>query len=102
MMNYHGDFLKSDRKNSRYPYCIVWTPIPILSWVLPFIGHMGICTSSGVIRDFAGSYFVSGSCGTMGVKRLNHVILQHTPCAIFCPKYTGVGVCVYMPTYIHS
>lgn len=31
MMNYHGDFIKSDRKNSRYPYCIVWTPIPILS-----------------------------------------------------------------------
>ncbi|XP_070768640.1 transmembrane protein 222-like [Enoplosus armatus] len=59
IMNYHGDFLKSDRKNSRYPYCIVWTPIPILSWVLPFIGHMGICTSSGIIRDFAGSYFVS-------------------------------------------
>uniref|UniRef100_A0A3P8PPW0 Transmembrane protein 222a n=1 Tax=Astatotilapia calliptera TaxID=8154 RepID=A0A3P8PPW0_ASTCA len=44
---------------SRYPFCIVWTPIPILTWVLPFIGHMGICTSAGVIRDFAGSYFVS-------------------------------------------
>lgn len=31
MMSYHGDFLKSDRKSSRYPYCVVWTPIPILS-----------------------------------------------------------------------
>lgn len=30
-------------------------------WVFPFIGHMGICTSSGIIRDFAGSYFVSVS-----------------------------------------
>ncbi|KAK0140706.1 Transmembrane protein 222 [Merluccius polli] len=56
-MNYQ--FEKNDRKNTRYPYCIVWTPIPILSWLLPFIGHMGICTSSGIIRDFAGSYFVS-------------------------------------------
>uniref|UniRef100_A0A8C7IGZ9 Transmembrane protein 222 n=1 Tax=Oncorhynchus kisutch TaxID=8019 RepID=A0A8C7IGZ9_ONCKI len=28
-------------------------------WLLPFIGHMGICTSSGIIRDFAGPYFVS-------------------------------------------
>ncbi len=28
-------------------------------WFFPFIGHMGICTSSGVIRDFAGPYFVS-------------------------------------------
>uniref|UniRef100_A0A3B3DEB9 Transmembrane protein 222b n=1 Tax=Oryzias melastigma TaxID=30732 RepID=A0A3B3DEB9_ORYME len=28
-------------------------------WLLPFIGHMGICTSTGIIRDFAGPYFVS-------------------------------------------
>lgn len=28
-------------------------------WLFPFIGHMGICTSAGVIRDFAGPYFVS-------------------------------------------
>lgn len=27
--------------------------------MFPFLGHMGICTSSGVIRDFAGPYFVS-------------------------------------------
>lgn len=29
------------------------------SWFLPFIGHMGICYTNGVIRDFAGPYFVS-------------------------------------------
>ncbi|XP_042741558.1 transmembrane protein 222 isoform X2 [Lagopus leucura] len=28
-------------------------------WLFPIIGHMGICTSTGVIRDFAGPYFVS-------------------------------------------
>ena len=28
-------------------------------WFVPFIGHMGICTSAGVIRDFAGPYYVS-------------------------------------------
>ncbi|NWR46820.1 TM222 protein, partial [Regulus satrapa] len=28
-------------------------------WLFPIIGHMGICTSAGVIRDFAGPYFVS-------------------------------------------
>lgn len=27
--------------------------------MLPFIGHMGIATSSGIIRDFAGPYHVS-------------------------------------------
>ena len=30
-------------------------------WLLPFIGHMGIAMSSGVIRDFAGPYYVSVS-----------------------------------------
>lgn len=43
----------------RFPFCIVWTPIPVLTWFFPFIGHMGIAMSSGVIRDFAGPYFVS-------------------------------------------
>ena len=27
-------------------------------WFFPFIGHMGICTSTGIIRDFAGPYYV--------------------------------------------
>ncbi|NXP97557.1 TM222 protein, partial [Quiscalus mexicanus] len=33
-------------------------PVP-RRWLFPIIGHMGICTSAGVIRDFAGPYFVS-------------------------------------------
>lgn len=48
-----------DFERDRFPFCIVWTPIPILTWLFPIIGHMGIATSSGVIRDFAGPYFVS-------------------------------------------
>ncbi|CAG00266.1 unnamed protein product [Tetraodon nigroviridis] len=59
MRNYSIASEKINPAASRYPYCIVWTPIPVLSWLLPFIGHMGICTSTGVIRDFAGPYFVS-------------------------------------------
>jgi transmembrane protein 222 len=41
-------------ESHRYPLCLVWTPIPMLTWLMPFIGHLGIATSSGVIRDFAG------------------------------------------------
>ncbi|KAL5491698.1 hypothetical protein EMCRGX_G017035 [Ephydatia muelleri] len=48
-----------DPSRNRYPYCIVWTPLPLISWLIPFIGHMGIATSAGIIRDFAGPYFVS-------------------------------------------
>ena len=51
---------KIDPERSRFPCCVVWTPIPCLTWLLPFIGHMGIATSTGVIRDFAGPYYVSG------------------------------------------
>lgn len=48
-----------DFHRDRFPFCIVWTPIPCLTWFFPFIGHMGIATSSGIIRDFAGPYYVS-------------------------------------------
>jgi hypothetical protein len=50
-----------DHKLVRYPFSIVWTPIPLLTWLFPFIGHMGIADSNGVIRDFAGPYHVSVS-----------------------------------------
>nr|CAI5860580.1 unnamed protein product [Callosobruchus analis] len=48
-----------DFTKDKYPCCIVWTPIPLLTWLFPFIGHMGIAMSNGIIRDFAGPYFVS-------------------------------------------
>jgi hypothetical protein len=32
-----------DKERNRYPYCIVWTPLPVISWLLPIIGHTGIC-----------------------------------------------------------
>jgi len=48
-----------DIRRHRYPHCIVWTPIPFLTWLFPFIGHMGIAYSTGIIRDFAGPYYVS-------------------------------------------
>ncbi|XP_067626135.1 transmembrane protein 222 isoform X2 [Eurosta solidaginis] len=64
-----------DFENDRYPYCIVWTPIPVLTWLFPMIGHMGICTSSGVIRDFAGSYFVSAD--NMGFGKPTRYLRMH-------------------------
>lgn len=43
----------------RFPFCIVWSPIPVLTWLFPFVGHVGICLSSGIILDFAGPYYVA-------------------------------------------
>eukprot|EP01121_Diplochlamys_sp_Union-15-3_P021730 TRINITY_DN895_c0_g1_i1.p1 TRINITY_DN895_c0_g1~~TRINITY_DN895_c0_g1_i1.p1 ORF type:complete len:194 (+),score=19.92 TRINITY_DN895_c0_g1_i1:35-583(+) len=55
-----------DRKKDSFPLCIVWTPLPLLTWLLPFIGHLGIVTSEGVIHDFAGPYYVNRNPHRMG------------------------------------
>ncbi|OAD55107.1 hypothetical protein WN48_05582 [Eufriesea mexicana] len=53
-------------ERQKFPFSIVWTPLPILTYFLPIIGHMGIATSTGVIRDFAGPYHVSEDNMTFG------------------------------------
>eukprot|EP00474_Spongospora_subterranea_P001767 CRZ02225.1 hypothetical protein [Spongospora subterranea] len=47
-----------DPAANRFPFCIVFGPLPIISWIIPIIGHMGICDSTGRVHDFAGSYFI--------------------------------------------
>jgi hypothetical protein len=46
-------------EKDHFPLCIVWTPLPLLTWFVPFIGHVGITTSRGTIHDFAGSHYVN-------------------------------------------
>lgn len=53
-----SEVMQIDPKRARFPCCIVWTPLPVLSWFIPFIGHIGICREDGVILDFAGPNFV--------------------------------------------
>lgn len=50
--------MQIDPKRARFPCCVVWTPLPVISWLIPFIGHIGICREDGVILDFAGPNFV--------------------------------------------
>ena len=50
--------LAIDVARGRFPNCIVWSPLPPITWFLPFIGHTGICDSDGVIWDFAGPYTI--------------------------------------------
>lgn len=45
------------------------------SWIFPFIGHMGICTSKGIIRDFAGPFFVGTNHMAFG-KPTRYLILD--------------------------
>lgn len=48
-----------DLKKSKFPCCLVWTPLPVVSWLAPFIGHVGICREDGSIIDFSGSNLVN-------------------------------------------
>ncbi|MQM03218.1 hypothetical protein Taro_035990 [Colocasia esculenta] len=48
-----------DPKKEKFPCCIVWTPLPVVSWLAPYIGHVGICRDDGAVLDFAGSNFVN-------------------------------------------
>ncbi len=41
-----------DVKNARFPYCLVWTPLPVIAWLIPFFGHVGICREDGIILDY--------------------------------------------------
>ncbi|XP_059657063.1 protein REVERSION-TO-ETHYLENE SENSITIVITY1-like [Cornus florida] len=48
-----------DPKKAKFPCCFVWTPLPVVSWLAPFIGHVGICREDGAVLDFSGSNFVN-------------------------------------------
>ena len=47
-----------DIPRSRFPFSLVWCPLPGITWLLPVVGHLGICDSRGVITDFAGPYHI--------------------------------------------
>lgn len=49
---------KIDVSGNRYPFCVVWGLLPPLTFILPWVGHMGICDSSGQVHDFAGPYTI--------------------------------------------
>lgn len=38
-----------------------WAPIPVVSWIFPFVGHAVLCKSSGATSEFAGPYYVHDS-----------------------------------------
>ena len=48
-----------DKENDRYPYSLVWTSIPCITHIIPWIGHLGICKSNGIIYDFAGHCLIN-------------------------------------------
>ena len=43
----------------RYPYCLVWTSVPLITTILPCFCHTGITDSHGTVFDFGYSRYVS-------------------------------------------
>ncbi|KAL7607605.1 hypothetical protein Lser_V15G19625 [Lactuca serriola] len=75
--------MQIDPTKARFPCCIVWTPLPVVSWLLPFVGHVGIGREDGVIVDFAGPNFVSVDNFTFGgVSRYIQITKEKSPIPI--------------------
>ena len=68
-----------DPANARFPYCVVWSPLGCLTWLLPFVGHTGICDSEGVIYDFGGPYYIGRDKFTFGAAT-KYLQLDPTKC----------------------
>nr|GMD10083.1 protein REVERSION-TO-ETHYLENE SENSITIVITY1 [Ipomoea batatas] len=76
-----------DPKNSKFPCCLVWCPLPVVSWLTPFFGHVGICREDGVILDFSGSYLINVDDFAFGAVA-RYYQLDRTKCC-FPPHLAG-------------
>jgi hypothetical protein len=47
-----------DARRNRFPYSVVFQPFPLITWILPFAGHMGIADSAGRVYDFQGPFTI--------------------------------------------
>ncbi|KAL1204375.1 Protein REVERSION-TO-ETHYLENE SENSITIVITY1 [Cardamine amara subsp. amara] len=81
-----------DTKKSKFPCCLVWTPLPVVSWLAPFIGHIGICREDGVILDFAVSNFVNVDAFMFGPPA-RYLQLDRTKCCF--PPHLAGHTCKY-------
>jgi hypothetical protein len=60
---------RKDRNPAGLRSCVVWTQIPLISWAIPAIGHVGICDSTGNLLDFQGPYTVGRNAMLFGNPR---------------------------------
>eukprot|EP00920_Eleutheroschizon_duboscqi_P024975 GHVT01061754.1.p1 GENE.GHVT01061754.1~~GHVT01061754.1.p1 ORF type:complete len:178 (-),score=11.52 GHVT01061754.1:205-738(-) len=57
---------RKEEEDQRLSFSVVWTGLPGLTTIVPVIGHLGICTSQGIVHDFAGDNFVNVGCLSFG------------------------------------
>jgi len=52
-------------------YCVLWAPLPPITWFCPVIGHMGIADGRGVASDFQGKHFFHETCSMLTVRQFH-------------------------------
>lgn len=85
-----------DPKNAKFPCCLVWNPLPVVSWLAPFIGHVGICREDGTVLDFSGSYCVNVDDFAFGpVARYLELDRRQVPFLKFIISISLVAICLF-------
>ncbi|BFU22594.1 hypothetical protein EHI8A_059880 [Entamoeba histolytica HM-1:IMSS-B] len=79
---------KVNPESKYFPLCICWSTIPILSWLVPCLGHTAISDPNGWIYDFQGSY-------SIGRRR-------QTTCFGSIKKYVELNINVSNDEYINA
>mmetsp|Transcript_60228 Transcript_60228/g.179364 ORF Transcript_60228/g.179364 Transcript_60228/m.179364 type:complete len:189 (-) Transcript_60228:153-719(-) len=69
-----------DVAKQSFPNCIVWQPLPWITWFLPPVGHMGMAGSDGQIYDFSGAPFGDGRGHMMVGSVVRYVRLEPGAC----------------------
>lgn len=63
-----------DKRNHSLSCCVLWTPIPVLTWLIPVFGHIGVSDSDGTVYDFVGPYYINKGRLSFGDPRKKWVI----------------------------
>ena len=69
-----------ESKRHRYPFSLVWTPIHPLSWIMPYVGHVGLADAAGRVIDFAGPFYVSFDNMMFGWPTRYYVLEEQREC----------------------
>jgi len=91
------------RADPSLKFTVVWTPLPPITWILPFIGHTGIADSRGVVNDFQGPYYV-GDRGKMAFgnpTRALNMTVEDLPGRCGNKFYVHVYEIIFIQIYIY-
>ena len=75
-----GKITREQRKRHRYPFSLVWTPIHPISWLMPYVGHVGLADAGGRVIDFAGPYYVGFDNMLFGWPTRYYVLQEQLEC----------------------